>query len=449
VQLNTAQPRARLASASRRLVIAICVAGAASSLQRTATAEAPSRPPEPLSDVVEPLVTTEHADTKPKDAPLKPAAKGAPEDTATERAALQMGAYKDNDAVTVFTPSVAIGIENASGASLRANYLIDIVSAASADIVSTASSRWQEVRHAGSLYGEYKPRDFGVGVGASVSREPDYLSYGAYATVRKDFSEKNWALYFGYGFSHDTAGRCGGANDGCTPFSVFSRTLWRTSFNGGVDLVVDRASLASITADVIVENGDQSKPYRYVPLFTPEMAPTVPKGAPIAFVNGHSTPERSLEQLPLSRRRFAVSGRYARRMGISTLRLMERLYADTWGLMATSTDARFIFDLGRRFALWPHARFHYQRQVNFWQRAYVSRNPGWDLPEYRTGDRELGPLWTVTGGLGFKWYLGRGVDLENWAVQLTADEMYTSFLDDLYLTSRIATVGAISVEGAF
>jgi len=33
--------------------------------------------------------------------------------------------------------------------------------------------------------------------------------------------------------------------------------------------------------------------------------------------------------------------------------------------------------------------------------------------------------------------------------QLTADEMYTSFLDDLYLTSRIATIGAVSLEGSF
>jgi hypothetical protein len=209
-------------------------------------------------------------------------------------------------------------------------------------------------------------------------------------------------------------------------------------------------STASITGDVVVENGDQSKPYRYVPLFAPEIAATVPKGAPIAFVNGNSTPERSLEQLPLSRRRFALTGRYARRMGIATLRFMERLYGDTWGLMATSTDLRVVLDLGKRFALWPHARFHYQKEVNFWQRAYVSRGgTGWDLPEYRTGDRELGPLWTATGGLGFKWYLGSGASPESWAVQLTADEMYTSFLDDLYLTSRIATVGAVGVEGSF
>ena len=65
-------------------------------------------------------------------------------------------------------------------------------------------------------------RTFGIAVGGSVSSEPDYLSYGAYATVTKDFDEKNRTLFFGYGSSHDTIGRCGDSGL-CTPFSVFAR----------------------------------------------------------------------------------------------------------------------------------------------------------------------------------------------------------------------------------
>ena len=34
----------------------------------------------------------------------------------------------------------------------------------------------------------------------------------------------------------------------------------------------------------------------------------------------------------------------------------ERVYADSWLLVASTTDARWIFDLGRRFAIWPHAQ---------------------------------------------------------------------------------------------
>ena len=435
MQLRRRPGRPRRAWSS---VVAATIAIAAMVAVRVAHgASDPDAPDRPSTDAAS---TTKKA--KPKhDAPL--------DDTTTKRASMELAGYNDSDHVTVVTPSVALGIENTSGASLHATYLVDVVSAASVDIVSTASSRWKEVRQAGTVSGEYKPHDFGVAVGTSVSSEPDYLSYGAYATVTKDIDEKNASLFFGYGFSHDTIGRCGD-NGTCTPFSVFSRSLQRGSFNGGVDFVIDRESLASITGDVVIENGDQSKPYRYIPMFASGVASTLPNGASINLVNQERLPERPLEQLPLSRRRLALTGRYAHRLDGSTLRLEERVYDDSWGLVASSSDARWIFDLGRRFALWPHARFHVQNSVSFWQRAYVSAPaPGWNLPEFRTGDRELGPLWTFEGGFGAKWYLGSEADPARWALQWTADAMYTAFLDDLFVTHRTAVLGALGLEGQF
>jgi len=180
------------------------------------------------------------------------------------------------------------------------------------------------------------------------------------------------------------------------------------------------------------------------------VAPNVPNGASIDWVNQHRLNERPLEQLPLSRRRFALTGRYAHRFEGSTLRLEERVYDDSWGLVASSTDGRWIFDLGKRFAVWPHARLHLQSSVSFWERAYISAlAPNWNLPEYRTGDRELGPLWTTEGGFGIKWYLGSDAQPEKWGLQLTADAMYTSYTDDLYLTYRTAGLSALSFEGEF
>jgi hypothetical protein len=226
---------------------------------------------------------------------------------------------------------------------------------------------------------------------------------------------------------------------------VFSRDLSRATFNGGLAVVIDRESLGSLTLDVIAEDGDQSKPYRYIPMFSPSVAPTVPKGASIAWVNANRLPEQPLEQLPLERHRAALTGRYARRFDGSTLRLEERLYDDNWGLLATTTDVRVPIDLGSRFELWPHVRLHAQSAVAFWKLAYVSESAtGWTLPEYRTGDRELGPLVTVGAGLGLRWYLGSTADPQTWMLQLSGDGMYTWFLDDLYLTSRIAILGALA-----
>jgi hypothetical protein len=375
-----------------------------------------------------------------------PSGKELPKDESTKRAATEFGFYNDNNGVTVFTPSISVGIDNVDGASLRGSYLIDIVSAASPDIVTTASPRFQEVRHAGSLYGQYKPKDFGVGVGGSVSSEPDYLAAGGFMTLMHDFDDKNWSLQIGAGLMHDTIGRCNGIDHPCTPFSVFSRELWRGSFNAGVNLVLDRVSVLSVAADVILENGDQSKPYRYVPAFRPEVAATLSPGDSL---DGVQYTDRPLEQLPVSRQRYALTARYSRRFGASTLRLMERGYKDSWGLLATTTDVRWIFDIGKRFAVWPHARFHYQRGATFWKLAYVSPPGVFDLPMYRTGDRELSSLYTVVGGTGFRFYLGSDAHPENWSIQVSGDAMYTAFQETLLVTSRIALLGALGFEGTF
>jgi hypothetical protein len=370
------------------------------------------------------------------------------EDNSTKHASLEFAAYSDTDHVRVITPSIAVGVDNVSGVSLSASYLVDVVSAASIDIVSTASTRagWGEVRQAGTASVQYKPHDFGVALGGSISREPDYLSEGGYAMMIKDFDEKNWTLTLGAGYSHDIAGRCG-IGGACTPFSVFSFPLARGSFNGGLAWVVNRKTLASLTVDAVLESGNQSKPYRYIAMFSPTVAPTVAAGASVDWVNANRLPEKPLENLPLTRDRYAVTGGFAHRFDASTFRFEERVYADTWGLMASSSDVKWIFDLGDRFAFWPHGRFHVQSPVDFWERAYVSEpGPGFNLPRYRTGDRELGPLWTVDGGLGLRCRLGGTKNSPTWQVGLTGDAMYTAFLDDLYLRNRMAYLGALELQ---
>jgi hypothetical protein len=388
--------------------------------------------------------TPSAADTKPKPQPKLT-------DPSTKRVSLETAFYTDSDHVTVFSPSVAASIENVTqGVSLHGSYLVDVVSAASVDIVSTASQRWHEIRNAGSLEAEYKPHEFGVSIGGSGSAEPDYVSYGAGIAATQDLNEKNTTLLLGYGYSHDLAGRHG-VHGAATPFSVYSRALERGTFNAGVTQVIDRATVLSVAADAVIENGDQSKPYRYIPMFTPGVAAQAPVGATIAWVNENRLPERPLEQLPLSRQRFAVTGRLGHRFSTSTLRLEERLYRDSWELVASTTDARWIFDVGRRFTLWPHARLNVQSAVNFWQRAYTSIQEGstgsFNLPEYRTGDRELGPLRTITGGGGARFLLGPNAEPDLWSITFAADVMHSSFLNDLYLTSSTGTILSLTFEG--
>jgi len=92
-------------------------------------------------------------------------------------------------------------------------------------------------------------------------------------------------------------------------------------------------------------------------------------------------------------------------------------------------------------------RFHAQTPVGFWQRAYVSgAGPGFSLPEFRTGDRELGPLWAVTGGAGAKVFLGSAANPHFFSIGFETDVVYTSYLDDLFITSRTGILGSLTLQ---
>jgi hypothetical protein len=353
-------------------------------------------------------------------------------------AATAFGSYADTDHVFVQTPSISGTVSNpVAGWSLGGQYLVDVVSAASVDIVSTASQRWQEVRQQGNLDASYKPGTFGVAATGVVSDEPDYLSWTVGGSVTKDLFYKNLTLLLGYFHTHDTAGRTG------TPFSVFSETLNSEAFKGAATVVVDRATLASIIGDVVIESGNQDKPYRFIPLFAP--GTYVPVGASIDLVTRLRVAARPLEQLPLSRDRFALSGQLSHRYPWSTLRLEDRLYLDSWALFASTTDARYLFDLSRRVETGPHARLHAQTAVSFWQLAY-RLEPGFNYPEYRTGDRELGPLVNVTGGWSLKIGVGPPSDTHRWMLGFDANLTSTRYLDDLYITQRISGFFGVSLE---
>jgi hypothetical protein len=217
--------------------------------------------------------------TSEKDATDAPAPTAASPSETVVKAKAEMSVYSDTDAVSVFTPAVEGSIANPiAGWTASGSYLADIVSAASVDIVSTASNHWVETRHAATLSGGYKPGTVGFTAAGSVSREPDYLSLTGGGILTFELADKTANPSIGYSYSHDTAGRK------TTPFSVFSLPLARHSVNASLELILDPLTLVSFSLDGIFERGDQSKPYRFIPLFAPGDVGSIPSGASVDLV---------------------------------------------------------------------------------------------------------------------------------------------------------------------
>jgi hypothetical protein len=362
----------------------------------------------------------------------------------TVRASTEVSAYTDSDAVHVLSPTVAGAVmDEVAGWSIGGSYLVDAVSAASVDIVATASNHWVENRHVGAGSANFKAGPAAVALSGGFSREPDYLSLGGGGVISFELAEKNVMPFIGGSYGHDLVGRTG------DPMNTWQE-LNKVSIKAGVTFVVNRSTIASLSFDEILERGYLAKPYRYLPVVAPGVSAQVPAGASVDLVK--SLNEYSVaENVPTARNRSALAGRLAVRTGVATFRGDERLYYDNWGLMATTTDLHEYIDLGSRVVVWPHVRAHLQRGVSFWRRI-VEQIPNpvgpAGIPTYRAGDRELGPLYTLTGGFGIKVRLNADVKAP-WVLTFQLDGIYTRYLDAVYISRRQALFGALGLEATF
>jgi hypothetical protein len=368
------------------------------------------------------------------------------------RIAGDLSGYSDTNSVAVYTPAInASLVSPTAGWNVGGNFLVDAVSAASPDIVSSASPPFKEYRYAGGLTGGYKPGLYGGQGSVSFSSSPDYVSYTVGGRITADLNDKLITPTLGYSYSRDSIGR--GPNNWLHDFNPLKGLLNTHEIEGGVTFVMSPTAILLVGGTWTIERGDQSQPYRYIPMFDPDLvAPFVPNGATVDLVNRTRLPIRPTEQLPTERDRFAIGGRFNKRLNNSTLRLEQRFYIDTWGMKASSTDSRYMVDLSRHLRVWPHARLHAQTGTNFYQLAYSAiLDPNGDiiLPTYRTGDRELSPLLTATAGGGIRLGLGEPEGNVKYGITLVGDVMYTRYLKALYVTTRTAVYGAAGFDVEF
>jgi hypothetical protein len=372
----------------------------------------------------------------------EPTLREAPSHAVT-RVSIEASGYHDTDHVDVVTPTIAGAISDpVAGWSIEGSYLVDAVSAASVDIVSSATPHWTERRHVGAGTFRYKPHDVGIEVGGGVSREPDYLALAAGGALTWDTFEKNLTAMVGFSYGDEMAGRSG------TSLAIVNHHFTKNSPRAGFTLVLNPTAVLEVVGEIAFERGDQSKPYRYVPLFTRDAAAHVGPGTTGDVVNAVREKFKPEELLPLARDRYAITSRLSQRFSGAALRLEERLYSDDWGLKATTTDLRYIVDLTKSTFVWPHLRLHLQSPVAFWQRTYVvtvaPNGQILDLPPIRTGDRELGPLHSFTAGGGLRFMLGG--DRSTWSVTIQGEVVYTKYSDALYISDRMSFFGALGLE---
>lgn len=362
------------------------------------------------------------------------------------RTALEMSAFRDTLDVLILNPLVRFNVASPTkGWSFGASYLVDVISAASPDFVSTASPTGHDMRHAIAVNGAYKPGLYGADVNAGYSTEADYISRFVGVGLLADTFDKRFTPRVGWTFAYDTISRGG------TPNDVFHHNLTTNEGELSFSTVLSPKTVLLIGGTVGIERGDQSKPYRLIPMFAPSVSDkAIPPGASPDLVNSTRLPVRPYEQLPKERNRVAAGARLIRRIGPTTLRLEERLYTDTWQNKSSTTDLRWLVDASSRFTIGPHFRYHVQSGTNFFQRVYYAQTePQIVLPKFRTTDRELGPMFALTGGASAWWRLSGEDASLGWMLYASGDGLFDFYSNSLYIKNRQAVYGTLGVEAVF
>jgi hypothetical protein len=364
------------------------------------------------------------------------------------RVGLELAGYTDSTNVHVVTPAVNGAVVSPTGGwNVGASYLLDVVTAASPDIVSMGSRRFRESRHAGTLSGGYKVSEVDLQASGNLSREPDYLSMTGGLAASTELNDKLITPRLGYAYTYD---RIGIRN---TPFAQYERNLVTHEMEAGVTFVLSPTTLLVTGVTLRVERGEQSKLYRFVPVFDPDVAARIQPGESIESVNAQRLNPRPREVVPQERDRFAIGARVNHRFASATLRVDERIYTDTWGVKASTTDARYLYDLGEHLRVWPHLRLHAQSGASFYRLAYAALLDDNGDPlvtyRYRTGDRELAPMVTVTVGGGTRIALNSEKSETHYAVVVAGELMYSRFFRSLFVTDRSAVYGSVGLEAEF
>jgi hypothetical protein len=378
----------------------------------------------------------------PSDAPSAAAPSTAEDSSGTpiaKKLSFEVSAYTDDTATEVLSPYARFELSNGvAGWGIGASVMIDVVTSASTDIVATASPKWTDIRTAPELDGRFKVGDATISLGAGASIETDFIAANGSAGLAIDFARKTITPSLTYSYGYNLGGRRG------TSYDVYQRLMQSHTIQSAVTFVLDKATILVPTFTLSLEFGDSAKPYRWLPTFRPgtDLLP----GESVSSVNKKRTDFEVEERLPEERQRYAVSGLLAHRFTSTTLRLDERLYADSWDLYASTTDFMLPIDVGSVLRLWPHLRFNIQSGVSFWQLGYTAKPSaaGLAVTGLRTGDRELGPLLGLTMGGGVRINASDAI-----GIGFAADAVYTNFFDALYVTERWSALGALTFDAEF
>lgn len=316
---------------------------------------------------------------------------------------LHAGYYADRDHVEVWSPSLRARVPLTDRVTASAGYGLDVVSAASVDVVASAS-RFLERRFEATagLAVAVDPHN-SVQATFRDSRESDYISDGATVSVDHASDRRDRLVHLELRGRHDLAGP-GFVLRTAAPLTVGSAAASLTQ-------ILDPFTVLRVAVSADVLYGYQSSVYRFV---------SIGEGA-------------FAERVPEMRVRPAILARLQRSVERTVAVYVEYAgSADNWGVVANSCDLGFRWQLTPWLLLDARNRFGAQTAAFFYQGSYDQ------LTAYRTRDRLLGGLIAWWPRASLQVNIPAWPATDDWEFGLAGGYLSQRFFDFAPMTQREA-----------
>lgn len=281
----------------------------------------------------------------------------------------------DGGGMEIQGPSVLVRKSFADTVSVKANYYVDEVSAASIDVLTSASP-YSEERTEKSVGVDYLHGKAIYSLSYANSEENDFEANSVHMDVSQDFFGDLTTLSFGYSKGWDEVFRAGD--------NQFAEEADRQHFRVNLSQILTRDLRLSIGHELITDEGYLNNPYRSVRYLTsPDSYSFEPERYPETRTS-EATSLRLSYYLPW---RAGLHGEY-------------RVYDDSWGIDASSWQVKLIQPLGRQWTLETRYRSYQQGDADF----YADLFPFQNAQNFLARDKELSEFSsTVVGaGIGFE-----------------------------------------------
>ena len=288
----------------------------------------------------------------------------------------------DGGGMKISGPSVLVRKGVGSQVSLSAHYYVDTVSAASVDVLATASA-YEEERTELSGGVDYLVDKAILSAGYTNSSENDYEANTAYLSVTQDFFGDLTTLSLAYARGWDEIGQRG-----------LAKNQWEdkelNSYKIGLTQVVTKEAVLGLNIDVISDEGKLENPYRKN------------RYLDAASAEGYSYQD---ELYPDTRTSTAVGLRGAYYLPYrASIALDYRYFVDSWDIRAHTYMASYSHAFREHWIFETRVRFYQQGQAEFYSDLF----PFSDSQTHVARDKELSKFSGMTYGLGLSYQLQQG-----------------------------------------